>query len=96
MQEESEKKSKNAKQRKMWHHMGPKDFDDWRPTWIEDGIYPNVSSTASIGSSSLTTSINSDRTSDYACSHYAKDANGKWVIPDPKARIVIESVVSLY
>lgn len=94
MQQESEKNSKNAKQRDMYHHMGPKNFDDWRPIWIKDGIYPNVSATTSADPSTLAT-VTRDRTSDYACSHYAKDTDGKWGIPDPKAKIIVESLVSL-
>lgn len=71
--------------------MGPKTFDDKRPNWVNDGIYPIVSSTTSAGTSTL---VKGDRTLDFCCSHYVKDAKGNWVIPDQNAKMIVESLVS--
>lgn len=93
-QEQRAKASANARQKKFYHHMGPKTFEQKRVVWIKEGFYPTLPSSSSAASSSVVENVVVDRTADWYCSIHGLDVNGRRTISDPGKKKIADAVVS--
>ncbi|XP_021717294.1 uncharacterized protein LOC110685139 [Chenopodium quinoa] len=92
-----EQNSKNALQKQYYHRMGCMTFDEWRETWVSEGLYPTALLGPSTVPSDSTTSTLVSRAGDFFCSLHSRDKKtGKWSIKTPKTKEKADKLVSNY
>ncbi|XP_021733080.1 uncharacterized protein LOC110699877 [Chenopodium quinoa] len=61
--------------------MGAMTYDEWRDTWVSEGVYPTALLGSSTALSDSTTSTLVSRAGDFFCSMHSRDKKtGKWSI----------------
>ncbi|KMS96022.1 hypothetical protein BVRB_002810 [Beta vulgaris subsp. vulgaris] len=83
----------SSKQKKFYHHMGPKTYEEKRKEWMQEKkIYPSMTSSSGATFGSTLTTKNIDRVVDWYCSLHTRDASGRRTIYDPGTKKIAEAV----
>ncbi|XP_021724911.1 uncharacterized protein LOC110692221 isoform X2 [Chenopodium quinoa] len=86
--------SKNALQKQYHHHMGAMTYDEWRDTWVSEGVYPTALLGSSTTPSDSTTSTLVSRAGDFFCSMHSRDKKTeKWSIKAPETKEMTDKLL---
>ncbi|XP_021773530.1 uncharacterized protein LOC110737478 [Chenopodium quinoa] len=89
-----EQNSKNALQKQYHHRMGCMTYDEWRETWVSEGVYPTSLLGSSTVPSDSTTSTLVSRAGDFFCSLHSRDKKtGKWSIKAPETKEMADKLL---
>ncbi|XP_021771016.1 uncharacterized protein LOC110735158 [Chenopodium quinoa] len=90
-----EQNSKNALHKQYYHHMGCMTYDEWRETWVSEGVYPTSLLGSSTVPSDSTTSTLVSRAGDFFCSLHSRDKKtGKWSIKAPETKEMADKLLN--